>query len=170
MKVCIKPCILPVAPLPSFMDYPKSIKQVPLLRPKVSSRVSVTYGVAKVLIKVLKPLVGKSPHHIQSTKDFVSNVRKVTLLPGECLCSYDVSALFPSVPIDPALNNIKDLLEKDDTLHDRTVLSVQHIFQLFGFCLHNTYFLFQDKFYEQVGAAGGVTGKPYSGKPVHGVF
>ena len=62
--------------------------------------------------------------------DFVSKAREVTLLPGEYLFSYDVSVLFTSVPIDPALNIIKDLLEKDDTLHDITVLSVQHIIQL----------------------------------------
>ena len=48
----------------------------------------------------------------------------ITLLPGECLCSDDVTALFTSVPIDPALTIIKDLLEQDDALWDRTVLSV----------------------------------------------
>ena len=64
--------------------------------------------------------------------------------------SYDVTTLFTSVPIDPALNIIKDLLEKDDNLSNRTVLSVQNIIELLGFCLHNTYFSFQNKFYEQV--------------------
>ena len=111
---------------------------------------------AKVLAEVLKPLVGKLPHHIQSTRDFVSRVRKVTLLPGEYLNSYDVSALFISVPIDPALNNIKDLLEHNDTLWNRSVLSLQKITELLGFSLANTYFSFQNKFYEQVeGAAMG---------------
>ena len=131
------------------MGYPKSIKQAPL-RPTVSSRGSVTYGVAKVLSKVIKPLVGKSPHHIQSTGDFVSKAKRFTLQPGECLSSYDVTSLFTSVPIDPALNVIKDLLEKDEKLNDRTVLLVQNIIELLGFCLHNTYFSFQNKFYEQV--------------------
>ena len=37
----------------------------------VSSRGSVTYGVAKVLKKIPEPLVGKSPHHIHSTQDFI---------------------------------------------------------------------------------------------------
>ena len=115
MKVCIGPGTLPVVQPQSFMDYLRSIKWYPL-RPIVSSRGSVTYGVAKVLAKVLKPLVGKSLHHIQSTRDFVSRIREVTLLPGECLNSYDVSALFTSVPMDPALNIIKDLLEHNDTL------------------------------------------------------
>ena len=83
------------------------------LRPIVCSRGSVTYGVAKVQAKILKPLVGKSPHHVYSTKDFVEKVSKVTLQPGECLCSYDVTALFTSVPVNPALNIIQDLLEQD---------------------------------------------------------
>ena len=105
---------------------------------------------AKVIAKVLKPLVDKLPHHIQSTRSFVSTVTEVTLLPGECLSSYDVTAFFTSVPINPALNITKDLLEKDDTLSNRTVLSVQNIIELLGFCLHNTYFSFRNKFYEQV--------------------
>ena len=55
--------------------------------------------------------------------------------------------------MDPALAVIKDLLEQDDTLWDRTVLSVQNIVDLLGFFLHNTYFSFQNKFYEQVAGA-----------------
>ena len=48
--------------------------------------------------------------------------------PGECLSSYDVSALFTSVPVDPALEVIKDLPEKEPTFKDRTALPVQDIF------------------------------------------
>ena len=97
--------------------------------------------------------MGKSPHHIQSTGDFVAKAKRLTLQLGECLSSYDVTSLFTSVPIDPALNIIKDLLEKDEKLNERTVLLVQNIIELLGFCLHNTYFSFQNKFYEQVEGA-----------------
>ena len=76
------------------------------------------------------------------------------------LSSYDVTSLFTSVPIDPALNVIKDLLEKDEKLNDRTVLLIQNIIELLGFCLHNTYFSFQNKFYEQV--EGAPMGSPVS--------
>ena len=95
-------------------------------------------------------MVGKSPHIVHSTKDFVDRVCKVTLQPGECLCSYDVTALFTSIPVDPTLNIIKDLLEQDTTLWDRMVSSLQNILELLGFCLHNTCFSFQNKFHEQV--------------------
>ena len=72
--------------------------------------------------------------------DFINKVREVTLLPGECLSSYDVTALFTSVSLDPTLNIIKNLLEQDDTWSNRTVFLVQNIIELLGFCLHNTYF------------------------------
>ena len=146
--------------LPKFYGLPKIHKTGNPLRPIVSSRGSVTYGVAKVISKVCKLLVDKSPNHKQSTSDFVSKAKGLTLLHGECLSSYDVTSLFTSVPIDPALNIIRDLLEKDDKLNDRMALSVQNIIELLGFCLHNTYFCFQNKFYEQIESAA--VGSPVS--------
>ena len=126
----------------------------------MSSCGSVTNGVAKELAKIHKPLVGKSPHHITSTQDFVEQARHITLTPGECLSPYDVSALFTSVPIDPALNIIKGLLDKDTTLKERTVMEVGDIILLLEFCLKNTYFSFQGQFYEQV--EGAAMGSPVS--------
>ena len=145
---------------PKFYGLPKFHKLNTTLWPIVSSCGSVTYGVAKELTKILKPLVGKSPHHINSTHDFVEQVKHINLAPGECLSSYDVSALFTSVPVDPALKVIKDLLEKDPTLKERTVLPVEDITLLLEFCLKNTYFSFQGQFYEQV--KGAAMGSPVS--------
>ena len=89
----------------------------------------------------------------------MEQAKHVTLAPGECISSYDVSALFTSVPVDPALNIIKDLLEKDHTLKERTVMEVSDIILLLEFCLKNT-FSFQDQFYEQV--EGAAMGSPVS--------
>ena len=71
-----------------------------------------------------------------------------------------MSALFTSVPIDPALKIIKDLLDKDTTLKERTVMEVGDIILLLEFCLKNTYFSFQGQFYEQV--EGAAMGSPVS--------
>ena len=51
-------------------------------------------------------------------------------------------------------------MEKDDKLNDRTVLSVQNSIELLGFCLHNSYFSFRNKFYEQF--EGAAVGSPVS--------
>ena len=141
---------------PKFYGLPKIHKPDTPLRPIMSSCGSVTYGVAKELAKILKPLVGKYPHHINSTQDFVEQAKHITLMPGECLSSHDVSALFTLVPVDPALNIIKDLLDKDHTPKESTVLAVNDITLLLEFCIKNTHFSFQDQFCEQVeGAAMG---------------
>ena len=142
------------------MVSPRSTNPDTPLRPIVSSCGSVTYGVAKELAKILKPLVGKSLHHITSTQDFVEQARHIKLEPGECLSSYDVSALFTSVPIDPALNIIKDLLDKDTTFKERTVMEVGDIILLLEFCLKNTYFLSKASSIEQV--EGAAMGSPVS--------
>ena len=135
---------------PNFYGLPKIHKPDTPLRPIVSSCGSVTYGVAKELTKILKPLVGKSPYHINSTQDFVEQAKHITLASGECLNFYDGSALFTSVPVAQGLKVIKNLLEKDPTLKERTILPVEDITLLLEFCPKNTYFSFQDYFYEQV--------------------
>ena len=102
MAMHIKPCT-PQAVSPQVLWPSQDPQTRHSPRPIVSSCGSVTYAVAKELAKILKPLVGKSPHHINSTQDFVEQAKHITLAPGECLISYDVSALFTSVPVDPAL-------------------------------------------------------------------
>ena len=74
--------------------------------------------------------------------------------------SYDVSALFTSIPIEPAINVIKKHIEEDKELDNRTSMTVKHISCLLEFCLKNTYFSFQGRFYEQT--EGAAMGSPIS--------
>ena len=115
---------------PKFYGLPKIHKPDTPIRPIVSSCGFVTYRVAKELAKILKYLIGKSPHHIKNTHHFGEQIKQITSSPGECIISYYVSALFTLVPVDTALGVIKDLLEKDPTLKDRIVLTVKDIILL----------------------------------------
>ena len=74
--------------------------------------------------------------------------------------SFDVKALFTSVPIEHALKIIEKLLKEDHSLQSRTTMSTQHIMDLLGLCLRSTYFTFRGKFYEQV--EGAAMGSPIS--------
>ena len=71
---------------------------------------------------------------------------------SEELRSYDVSALFTSVPVDKAVEVIRRKLEKDNTLKSRT--------NLLNFCLSCTYFVWDDEFYKQI--HGAAMGSPVS--------
>ena len=68
---------------PKFYGLPKIHKEGTPLRPMVSSTGAVTYSTSKELARILKPLVGKSPHHICNNQD--SDLRKPGLVPGKSL-------------------------------------------------------------------------------------
>ena len=59
----------------------------------------------------------------------------------------------PQCQLTQSLDIIKGILEEDNTLKERTVLTVKNTILLLEFCLHNTYFSFQEQFYEQVEGA-----------------
>ena len=112
---------------PKYYGLPKVHNQKVPLRPIISSRGAVTYESAKELLRILKPLVGRSPHHVHNTQDFIQNIEGIQLQENECIMSYDVNLLFTSIPIDPAINIIKKHLEQDKDLHQRTNMTVNHI-------------------------------------------
>ena len=112
-------------------------------------------GLQNTWPKFYPPLVDKTEHHVQNCKDFVRYVREIRIEPDEELRSYDMSALFASIPVDKALEVIIEKLEEDQTLMDRTPLAPDDI-RLLNFCRKCTYFLFQGECYPQIhGAAMG---------------
>ena len=143
-----------------YTTLPKIHKAGTPLGPIVSSRGSITYGVAKELSYIIKPLVGQSPHHLKNTQHFIQQLQGKRLEPGEVITSFDVKALFTSVPIQQSIQFVKQRLQQDTTLPQRTCMSIPQIITLLEFCLTNTYFLFQGKYYEQV--QGAAMGSPIS--------
>ena len=137
---------------PKFYGLPKIHKRDIPLRPIVSSSGSINYEVAKEVARILRPLVGKSPHHIKNTDDFVQQISGIRLQPGECVTSYDVSALFTSVPTESAITIIRNKLELHPDLHNRTSMKIEHITSL---C-----FQFQGRYFEQL--QGAAMGSPIS--------
>ena len=140
---------------PKFYGLPKIHKEGVPLRPTVSSR-----GVSKERARILKPLVENHNTMSTNTMDFVQYIRCIHLQQDEYIISYDVKALFTSVPIRPSINIIKKHLEQDKELQQRTMLTVNDIMCLLEFCLKNTNFLFQGRYYEHL--EGVVMGSPIS--------
>ena len=67
--------------------------------------------------------------------DFTESIKGIQLQPEECMVSYDVEALFTSVPLESAISIIKKHLEEDKELHQRTAMTVKQISCLLKFCL-----------------------------------
>ena len=145
---------------PKFYGLPKIHKPGMPLRPMVSSIGAVTYQTSKEVARILKPLVGRSEHHVKNTQDFIESIKGIHLGEDQCMVSYDVKALFTSVPTTKACSIIKQRLEEDPELNQRTSLSIGNIISLLEFCITSTYFSFEGKFYEQV--EGAAMGSPLS--------
>ena len=107
------------------------------------------YNTAKFLAKILRPLVGLNNHHILNSEDFINKIADLEVPPGQKLVSYDVSALFTSIPINEATSIVRSKLEGDPTLPDRCFLDVPQLSTLLEMCLSSTYFTFQNEFYKQ---------------------
>ena len=126
----------------------------------MSSTGTVTYQTSKEVARILKPLVGSSSHHVKNTQDFIDQINGIHLGHDQCMMSYNVKVLFTSVPTTKAITLIKQLLEQDQELQQRTSLSMENILSLLEFCINSTYFSFQGKFYEQL--EGAAMGSPLS--------
>ena len=80
-------------------------------------------------------------HHIKNTQHFVEQTKSIQLQQEECMSSYDVKALFTSVPVDPALDIICGKLQQDPMLHTRTPFPSTTQSFSFEFCLKSTFTL-----------------------------
>ena len=85
----------------------------------------------------MKPLVGQSPHHLKTHTTLSNKSQNKKLEPGEGMTSFDVKAPFTSVPVDPSIQIVKQRLSQNNTLHQRTNMSIPQIVTLLEFC-HKT--------------------------------
>ena len=77
-------------------------------------------------------------------------LKEINLEEDDVFISYDVSALFTSVPCDEVVEIAVDRAKKDPEWYNRTKLTPDEMGELLTFCLNTTYFKFQCEFYQQV--------------------
>ena len=156
------------SPAPRFYGLPKIHKANCPMRPIVSACGTATYQLAKFLTKILQKYTGITPSFVKDSKGFSQYLRSVNIKQEEELVSFDVSALFTSIPVPTALDVINRLftehIEVPETrgkyncsFEANTVgLNKNEVMGLLKLVLENCVFSFQDKFYKQLhGAAMG---------------
>lgn len=79
---------------------------------------SLTYKTAKYLANILSPLVEETEHVVKSRAQFVKKIEELEIPLGKKMVSFDVTALFTSIPVTEAVSVIKDRLNQDTILKD----------------------------------------------------
>ena len=136
--------------IPRMYGSPKIHKDGTPLRPIVDFTGSIGYNVAKSLAEILAPVVGQSEHHVLNSKSLADQLKNITVEEDEILNSHDVVALFTNTPIDLTLQIIRDRLEQDQDLKNRTLLSIDDIIELVDLSLSRVaYFSYNGTIYRQ---------------------
>ena len=143
---------------PKLYGLPKIHKPHVPLHPIISCIGFPTYHLSKYITSLISPLAGQTSSFIISRTHNIlfECMKNIHLQPTEVMVTFDIISLFTNVPIHEAIEVIKERLLKDETLEDRTALSVDEITHLLNLCLRTTYFVYQGEFYQQEdGAAMG---------------
>ena len=127
--------------MPRFYGLPKVHKANVPLRPIVSFVNSPTYNLSKFLCKIISPLL-KNTYTVNNSVEFTNLIRNQIVGPNEVFVSFDVVSLFTSVPTDQALDCVLQLLLNDDTLQERTALSISDIKAGLEICFKATIFTY----------------------------
>ena len=137
------------SPTPRFYGSPKIHKPGVPIRPIVSYIGSPLYDISKYLASILSHYTTSDNHHSKNSKEFSEYVRQLTIEDDEQLISFDVTSLYTNVPIEDTLVVIKDLLENDPSLKDRTSIPAKDLLELTRLVLTKTSFLFNGIIYKQ---------------------
>ena len=103
------------SPPARFYGLPKIHKANCPMCPIVSACGTSTYNLAKYLTKILKVYVGHSSSFVKDSKDLTDKLQSIKLQDNEELVSFDVSALFTSIPVNQALDVINQLIIQHQT-------------------------------------------------------
>ncbi|VDM00013.1 unnamed protein product [Schistocephalus solidus] len=106
--------------------------------------IELTLSLAKWLYRHLKHLTAGSQYSIKTSQAFLQKIQGLKVSPDECILSFDVVALFSSIPHELIIESVTRRLQ-DDPID----IPKQHVSEMLRLCL-KTYFQFDGKFHQQV--------------------
>lgn len=130
--------------IPRLYCLPKIHKAGKKMRPIVSAVNSPSYGLSKFLVNKFRNL--KYPSFgIKNNLELIDKFKDFNLQEGEILVSFDVTSLFPSIPLDVAY----DVLEKIFKDNHFNYFEIEELLSLTRLCMQQNVFLYQGAFYKQ---------------------
>ena len=107
----LKKHLTPQEITPRIYGLPKIHKDGVPLRPIVNTIGSPTYELAKYVAKILGPLVGNCDSFIKDSSAFVKLIQEEKVEPKDRIVSFDVVSLFTKIPLEEAIEVIKEVTD-----------------------------------------------------------
>ncbi|XP_067628785.1 uncharacterized protein [Eurosta solidaginis] len=132
---------------PRLYGLPKIHKADIPLRPICSSVNSPSYNLCKYVVNILTNITKSSKYNVKDSIEFKNKIKDTYIYDDESLVSFDVISLFPSIPVDHALEIIAS---KWNQIKSHTTLTKELFLEVVRFCIRdNRYFKLNNKIYEQ---------------------
>lgn len=131
--------------VPRMYGLPKIHKEGKQMRPIASNINAPTQKLAKWLIQKFNLLEPPTSLSIKNSIDFVDKVKNVRITRNETMISFDVKSLFPSIPVDKALECLKTWLCSNGVSQQLTTMYIE----MTELCMEQNIFQFDGKFYRQ---------------------
>lgn len=144
--------------VPLMYGLPKVHKSANKMRKIVSNINSPFSNITKWLVNELKKFGPFNGFSVKNTFDFVEKVQDIEIENDEIMISFDVTALFPSVPINIAIESIKKHLITFDLPEDHLNTYITAI----ELCMKHNCFKFRGTYYtNNFGCSMGNSLSPY---------
>ena len=109
--------------------------------PIVSVCGTATYNAVKFITKILQNYCGKTSSFVKDSTDFIKKIKRLSINPEEeTLVSFDVSALFTSIPVPVALQVIDFKISTCTNFTNVCNISTVKFIKLLEFTLTNCIF------------------------------
>lgn len=131
--------------LARFYCLPKTHKPGNKVRPICSNIGHPTEKIAKWLVSEFTRMGLPRGFSVKNTKEFIDKMDGVTFKRNEVGVSFDVESLYPSTPVDIAINEIKAWLTTKDLTNNAT----EGYVRLVKLCMNRNEFVFRGKYYKQ---------------------
>lgn len=131
--------------MPTFSIFPKTHKPGNKVRPVISNCNSPSSKISEWLVKKFRRFKSPAMMSVKNSFDLCEKLKDIDLAENEVLVSFDVEALFPSIPIKKAFERFVGWLEEQDISDDEAVLYAD----LTELVLGQRWFEFDGKIYQQ---------------------
>ena len=135
---------------------PKVHKTILEARPVVTNSNYYTFYPSKYLHHILRPLLKIIPTYITSSTHLITTLNETKYPSSAVLCSFDITALYPSIPIIDGLAALKLTMEQANWPTQKIIF----ILELAEWVLTNSHVMFDEKTYKQI--MGTAMGTPFA--------
>ena len=133
--------------IPKIYSLPKTHKPDILLRPIISGIGSASHNIAKLLDKLLSPLLGTiSDAHIKSSGSLLNKLTDIDMN-NKYLASLDIKSLYTNIPVDRYTEHLHNHLQKSNST---LPLPISKLIKICTLCTSHSHFQYNNIFYKQL--------------------